>query len=107
MLHNPNWDKPKPVPMTDPMSLDDLIAWLETKDPNQSYQFADANNCLLAQWVKHLDPEAIHVLRHDNSYVYQVHGKKVDFQSPIFARVAAHRSFGEALFDAKIYQGQR
>lgn len=106
MLYNKNWNKPKVAP-ADPLSLDDFIAWLETKDPNQSYHFTDASQCLLAQWVKHLDPEALNSLADNNSYVYRVHGKRVDFRFTPLGRCAAAGTFGGALFYAKRYQGQK
>lgn len=34
------------------VTLPDLIAWLETKDPNERYDYTDANNCLWAQYLK-------------------------------------------------------
>lgn len=107
MLYNKDWGKAKTVPTTDPLSLDDFIAWLETKDPNQSYHFTDVSQCLLAQWVKHLDPNAFSSHADNNSYVYWVHGKRVDFRFTTLGRVAAAGTFGGALFYAKRYQGQK
>lgn len=106
MLYNKDWNKPKVTP-ADPLSLDGLIAWLETKDPSESYHFTDAGHCMLAQWVKHLDPKAFHSLADNNSYVYWVHGKRVDFRCTTLAKVAASGTFGGALFHAKLYQGRK
>ncbi len=46
MLYNPNWNKPPIV------SLEGLIAWLRSKDPNESYRFSDCDNCLFAQYMR-------------------------------------------------------
>jgi len=37
MLYNKDWNKSKIAPTADLLSLDGLIAWLETKDPTQRY----------------------------------------------------------------------
>ena len=47
MLYNQNWEKPK-----DPMSLDGLIQWLETKDPDEKYCYIVSEGCLLAQYFR-------------------------------------------------------
>jgi len=107
MLYNKDWNKAKAVPTTDPISLDGLIAWLATKDPGQGYHFTDTSQCLLAQWVKHLDPKARALQLFDNCYTYQVNGKVVDFQYTVFDRIIASNqtnTFGEALARAKAYQ---
>jgi hypothetical protein len=49
MLNNQNWDKPK---TNDIHSLDSLIAWLETKDPQKSYDYASTHRCMCAQYYK-------------------------------------------------------
>lgn len=35
-----------------PFSLPSLIAWLETKDPAEEYNYIDYDNCLVAQYTK-------------------------------------------------------
>lgn len=45
MLFDPKWLKTEP-------SLAGLIAWLETKNPNETYVWHDSNNCLIAQYGK-------------------------------------------------------
>lgn len=46
MLYNPNW-KANPI-----VSIRGLIAWLETKDPNESYEFWSCDSsCLLSQYL--------------------------------------------------------
>lgn len=48
MLYNQDWEKPKP------WTLSSLIAWLETKDPNEYYEYGDPSNCLNTQYAKSL-----------------------------------------------------
>lgn len=42
MLYNPNWK----------YSLEALIAWLETQDPNEVFSFAEPRSCLLTRWLE-------------------------------------------------------
>lgn len=41
MLYNPDWDK-----------IDNLVGWLETKNPEETYRYSSTTNCLLSQYVK-------------------------------------------------------
>lgn len=44
MLYDPKWDK---------LSLSSLIAWLETKDPNERYDFNNmCGECMFGQYMK-------------------------------------------------------
>lgn len=104
MLYNKNWNKA--VPTTDPMSMDGLIAWLETKPPDEFYQYTDSSKCLLGQWVKHLDCTARNMAEPMNSFVYQVHGQVVNFKHTPFNYVASNQgsTFGGALRVARGYR---
>ena len=42
MLANPEWDKKN--------LLDNWIGWLETKDPNEAYEWRFPAGCALGQW---------------------------------------------------------
>lgn len=42
------------MPTKNPLALTSLIAWLETKDPNETYSFLSCNHCLNAQYMRHL-----------------------------------------------------
>jgi len=108
MLYNKDWNKSKIAPTADLLSLDGLIAWLETKDPTQRYSFNDADHCMLAQWVRHLDSRASNVPSMNTSYIYQVNGQIVNFKHTIFSMVATTdgSTFGDALKTAKKYQGR-
>jgi hypothetical protein len=47
MLFDPKWTKvTRPFEAT----LEDLISWLETKKPNESYDYAGGSRCLLGQF---------------------------------------------------------
>ena len=49
MLYDPNWQKPK---VADVFSLESLIAWLETKDPDAWYSFNNCKGaCMLDQYA--------------------------------------------------------
>lgn len=43
MLFDPKWTKT--------YTLEDLISWLETKDPNEKYTYYKAEICLVGQWT--------------------------------------------------------
>jgi len=47
MLYDPKWEQ-----KTDILALPTLIAWLETKNPNESYNFDDCKGgCLFSQYI--------------------------------------------------------
>lgn len=46
MLYNPKWHK------TDPMQLATLIAWLQTRDPCDRYDYKNCRHCLLARYFR-------------------------------------------------------
>ncbi len=51
MLYDPKWE-PKPTPTGDVLALGTLIAWLETKDPAETYCFNDCGGgCLFSQYL--------------------------------------------------------
>lgn len=98
MLFDPNW-KTK----TDPRSLRDFIAWLETKDPKEGYRYDDKRTCLLTQWVRHCDADAESGAR---SLDYIVHGQTMDFYGSSFHLIAnggEDCTLGAALERAKGY----
>ena len=49
MLKNPKWDEP---PQPHHPSLDGMIDWLETKNPEMRYNYRDCSACLCAQYYK-------------------------------------------------------
>jgi hypothetical protein len=50
MLYDPKWGY---TPASkDWKSLDNLIAWLETKDPSEKYEYMDKRYCMLAQYLE-------------------------------------------------------
>lgn len=46
MLYNANWNKPRP----NPKSMAAVVQWLETKNPEQEYDYCDSGECLAAQY---------------------------------------------------------
>lgn len=108
MLYNQNWS-PRPYAFT----LDNLIAWLSTKNPDEPYSFYDPNTCLIGQWVRSVDANAYCPNRGDqtifdskaNTMEYLIHGKAVDLMD--FWRIAMgtghlhwSRTMGDALLRA-------
>lgn len=47
MLYDPKWEKPTKA---DPFTLASVIAWLETKDPAERYDWASPRTCACAQY---------------------------------------------------------
>jgi hypothetical protein len=47
MLARTDWDKPFNA------SLQDLVSWLETKDPAETYEYKRGDCCLLSQFLIH------------------------------------------------------
>lgn len=48
MLYDPRWNDK----VACGISLRGLIAWLETQDPEQAYDYTDPYNCVLAQYLQ-------------------------------------------------------
>ncbi len=74
MLYDPKWEIEVKA---DPFTLDNLIGWLEKQNPQTSYCFTEAGECLLAKWAISVDPTATRN-RLDNSYGYIVNGAPVN-----------------------------
>lgn len=93
MLYNPSWSKE--------FTRENLIAWLETKPPDESYCFVVANECLLAQWARSVDSSA-EVNENISAYAYKVHGKNV-ILGGFMQYIASNEpwTFGAALKRAK------
>jgi hypothetical protein len=47
MLYDPKWEQKN--------TLLGLIAWLETQDPDTHYDYIDASNCVVANYLKFLN----------------------------------------------------
>lgn len=52
MLYDPKWEKSQPDLVYKGVSLRGLIAWLETKNPEETYCFLISSNCLVTQYAK-------------------------------------------------------
>ena len=105
MLYDKRWDKPEVK--ADPFSLESLIAWLEKQPANREYDYHKSGQCLIAQWIRSIDPEMSN--GPGSSYHYIVFGKNRDFR-PQFWQVAARGNdingftFGAALKRARAVQ---
>lgn len=106
MLFNKDWEEPKVVPKINPLSLDAFIAWLETQDPWRETLYCNSNYCVLARWVQHLDPEAVH-WPNGGSFEYKVFGEKVSFIDTPFRKIVLGNLYGGVLDRAKLERGQR
>lgn len=73
MLYDPKWEKKTKA---DHFTLESLIAWLEKQPADEQYEFCEWNNCLLAQWLRSMDPKA-HVVG-PNGFLYSALGQTVD-----------------------------
>lgn len=97
MLYNRQWDR-KP----DPHSLQDMIAWLGTKNPSERYDFNDASRCLIGQWLKHCDGHSTTAKGMSASH-YIVNGKVQDFRKLYLVANSGDNphTFGGALRNAR------
>ena len=96
MLYNKDWD----VKTKDPFTLDNLIAWLETKDPTMEYSFYFPDSCLVGQWARTVDASAFNIVT-EGSYVYKVNEERRNLFS--FHPIVCPKpwTFGAALERAK------
>lgn len=106
MLYDKKWDKKLPVAPRDPMSLDSLIAWLETKNPFKRYRYLSNENCLLAQYFTDMGYKDVHVwaynFRYDNDGEYGNELLPYHFNNIAFGKyLLFSRTFGGALRYAK------
>lgn len=80
MLYDPKWEVEVKA---DPLSLGDLIAWLETKPVDGKYCYSKWNDCLLSQWAQSFDPSAYtshnDPERFPTGFHYLISGKIVRF----------------------------
>lgn len=87
MLYDPKWEKKT---ATDPLSLEGLIAWLETKNPDESYNFHDCKGACL--WDQYMG-------RCTGSEEYEKIWKH--FRTFGFSAATSPRTFGAALARAR------
>jgi hypothetical protein len=101
MLYDPKWE------ITTKLTLDNLIAWLETKDADGEYCWKLPSSCLLMQWLQSYgDAKRDYTVKDDRSmsFKYKVNGVAVDVSQ--FCSVIAHSTYGEALAAAKLEKKQ-
>ena len=106
MLFNPIWNRPKIL------TVEDLVEWLESKNPAEEYVFISLQNCLIAQYLRARGYKNVSV---GGSFFFH---KPTGFFSsvkrprknipPIFNNIStpAPRTFGAALERARAYLGR-
>lgn len=111
MLYNLNWSRTNRsrINVNTPHSLDSLIAWLETKDPAEHYDYSDTAYCLIAQWLQYCDKGWVKAdIRGDlgSSFTYEKDGVIEDFQHlrPVANGHSGNSTFGDALRRARQLQ---
>lgn len=106
------WVKP------DPRSIDGLIAWLETKNPAEQYDYTNGGRCLVAQYFAATGVPCWRVS--GMNYYYE---SKTDYQAekpsiqypieflnvarPSYAEASTHSTFGNALARARKMRKRR
>jgi len=101
MLYDPKWEQQTKA---NPLTLENLIAWLERQPCNGYYDFNQFNNCLLARWLHSFDPAARNEMDNAPSgFFYTVNGQLVNLSR--FGEVARGEgraaTFGAALKRAR------
>lgn len=97
MLYNPKWER-----SVWESTLDDLIAWLETKPRDGTYQYTHPNTCMLCQFLKDRGVRLPHVDSYGWGVIEGVHTPL----PPYFDSIAmgGHWSYGAALTRARTYR---
>src|ERR1700704_1357829 len=99
MLYDKKWDsQTKPV---EP-SLKGIIAWLETKDPKEEYNYCDSKNCAMSQYLKSIGQ------RDGRSVLLYGIGKmlNISYTSAVCFQNTKSKNFGELLNHLKRLDGQ-
>lgn len=105
---------PVPPPPLVPYTLAHIIAWLETKNPSESYDWNDGSCCLLAQYGRALGlPEAaLDATGNYRSRYYQARERMMHapgYRDGFVAEIAksAPTTFGAALSRARALEAAR
>ena len=113
MLYNPMFSsqgldksastgKPRPITFAEVMSTKNLVAWLETKDPNEAYRYDNVYEpCLHAQYFKAMGQPASRL----GTAIVDLPGMSAVRIPESFQYAAQERphTFGAALVRAKAY----
>jgi hypothetical protein len=84
MLYDPKWQ---------PLSLANLIAWLEKQPPDRRYRYTKPRSCLVAQWLKATGAQEYVLHSHEVSTLFGGLGD--------FIVMEEARTFGAALQRAR------
>lgn len=101
MLYDPKWEV-----KVDPLSLESLIMWLESQPATAEYDFHCSRSCMVAQWVKSIDPGAISTPGYGADF-YTVNGANIDLRQFVKVANAMPWTFGAALERARSRAKQR
>lgn len=100
MLYDPKWEA-----KTDPFTLEGLIAWLEQQPAKEAYEFCRWDNCLIAQWLRGIDPNAHRTPNGQDGFHYTVNGRVINtYRFKNIALGTGHKerqTFGGALERAR------
>ena len=77
MHYNPNWGK---RPAVNPVALDTLIAWLETKLADEKYRY-DRGFCMMAKYLRSMFASVESTFAERNLYKYVVDGQTIDMSA--------------------------
>lgn len=99
MLYDPKWEKTTET-KADPLTLDALIAWLETKPAAKTYCYDDHGHCLAAQYNASIGREYSVIPVGHRATVHD----EFDYQLEFIAVWPNEHTFGNAL---KVARGVR
>jgi hypothetical protein len=94
MLYDPKWEV-----KANPISLESLVAWLEKRPADGTYDECNHTGCMIAQWLYHVDPASRPGFGH--SFMYVVNGRNTDFRKFSEIVFRGERTFGAALDRAR------
>ena len=87
-------ETPKIIKPADPFTLEALIAWLETKEPEEMYCYTSNGHCLIAQYLEHHNIPFEGVVGDGYYYDKNLNRHKTPFHQ---IAVTKPRTFGAAL----------
>lgn len=92
MLYDPKWEVETKA---DPFSLESLIAWLETQDPNTEYEWTDCSGgCLIGRYFT-----AKGIVEH---VPYQMVFQSLSDYGEVCSSLSGPTTFGAALERARV-----
>lgn len=102
MLYNPLWGKSKSQHA--PETIPHLIEWLKGKDPNQTYDYFDNNDCLLSQYYKSLGYKDVFTGKH---WMYHTRWRYWTVERPLPRDFNYVAEYGEWTFSEAIKRAEK